>query len=295
MGTVSLEILKKIRRIQIETIKLAKDLLAGAYRSAFKGKGMEFEDVRIYQNGDEIRSIDWKVTARMNQPYVKNFREEREINVTLVVDVSASTVFGSNHQLKSELIAEIAATLAFSAIKNNDKVGLILFSDKIEKYVLPKKGLRHVLSIILDLMVFTPTGSKTDIGNVLKFIGNVSRKSEVYFLVSDFISDDFSKEAALIAKKCDLIAISLTDPQEIEIPDLPLTQLTDLETKRSVLIDLSDSETREAYSRDALQRIDRIKALMGKINAGFIDIRTNKPYIREILKFFKIRATKGAK
>lgn len=292
MGTVSVEILKKIRRIQIETTKLSKDLLAGAYRSAFKGKGMEFEDVRVYQPGDEIRSIDWKVTARMNQPYVKNFREEREINITLVVDVSASTLFGSTPRLKSELIAEIAATIAFSAIKNNDKVGLILFSDKIEKYILPKKGVRHVLSIILELLVFTPKNLKTDIGNVLDFIGNVSMKSGVYFLISDFVSDDFTHQAALIAKKCDLIAIGLTDPQEIDLPQLPLTQLSGLENNNHYLVDFADAATRENYKTHATERIQNVKALMGKINAGFIDIRTDRPYLHEIMKFFKIRGNK---
>lgn len=292
MGTVSVEILKKIRRIQIETTKLSKDLLAGAYRSAFKGKGMEFEDVRVYQPGDEVRNIDWKVTARMNQPYIKNFREEREINITLVVDVSASTLFGSTPHLKSELIAEIAATIAFSAIKNNDKVGLILFSDKIEKYILPKKGVRHVLSIILELLVFTPKDLKTDIGNALDFIGNVSMKSGVYFLISDFISDDFSHQAALIARKCDLIAIGLTDPKEIDLPQLPLTQLKGLENNDHNLIDFSDAVTRENYKTQATERIQNVKALMGKINAGFIDIRTDRPYLHEIMKFFKIRGNK---
>ena len=292
MGTVSVEILKKIRRIQIETTKLSKDLLAGAYRSAFKGKGMEFEDVRVYQPGDEIRSIDWKVTARMNQPYIKNFREEREINITLVVDVSASTLFGSTQRLKSELIAEIAAMIAFSAIKNNDKVGLILFSDKIEKYILPKKGVRHVLSIILELLVFTPKDLKTDIGNALHFIGNVSMKSGVYFLISDFISDDFSSQAALIAKKCDLIAIGLTDQKEIDLPQLPLTYLKGLENNTHSLIDFSDTATREDYKAQTTERIQNVKALMGKINAGFIDIRTDRPYLHQIMKFFKIRGNK---
>lgn len=290
--SVSVKVLKKIRRIQIVTSKIAKDLLAGAYLSAFKGKGMEFEDVRIYQNGDEVRNIDWNVTARMNEPYVKNFLEEREMNMTLVVDVSASALFGSGNVLKSDIIAEIGAIIAFTAIKNNDKVGLILFSDKVEKYVLPKKGVRHVLSIILDLLIFKPKNRKTDVANVLNFIGNVSRKSGVYFLISDFITQDFSHEAALIAKKCDLIAIGLTDPAEVVLPDLPLTELTDLEEDWFGLFDLRDPELRALYEAEAKARIESVKSLMGKINAGFIDIRTDKPFLPELVKFFKIRGRK---
>lgn len=292
MGKASIQVLKKIRRIQIMTTKLAEDLLAGAYLSAFKGKGMEFEDVRGYQNGDEIRHIDWKVTARMNAPFVKNFREEREINVTLVVDVSGSAEFGSTHVLKSDLIAEIAAVIAFSAIKNHDKIGLILFSDKIEKYIPPKTGTRHVLHLILELLCYQPKSHGTNIANVLNFIGNVSRKSDVYFLISDFMCKNFSEEAALIAKKCDLIAIGLTDPHEITLPRLGLTTFTDLETKESMLCDLSNQDLRSHYMDLALSRIKAVKALMSKINAGFIDIRTDKPYMAEIIKFFKIRGRK---
>jgi len=289
---VGVQVLKKIRRIQILTSKLSKDLLAGIYLTAFRGKGMEFEDVRVYQNGDEIRDIDWKVTARMNEPYVKNFREEREMNITLVVDVSASTLFGSTNELKSDLIAEIGALIAFSAIKNNDKVGLILFSDKIEKYIRPKKGVRHVLSIILELLTFKAKSLGTDVSSALNFIGNVSRKSDVYFLISDFICKDFSDEAALIAKKCDLIAIGLTDPAEMSLPILPLSEISSLEGDSTSLFDLSHKKIREEYKKHAESRIDGIKALMNKINAGFIDIRTNKPYLPELIKFFKIRGRK---
>jgi uncharacterized protein (DUF58 family) len=292
MPAVTAEIIRKIRKIHILTTKLAKDLLAGAYLSAFKGKGMEFESSRIYQNGDEIRDIDWKVTARMNTPYVKIFKEEREINITLAVDVSASHLFGSTHKLKADLIAEIAATIAFSAIKNNDKVGLILFSDKVEKYILPKKGLRHVLSIILELLVFKPTSKGTDIGNVLKFIGNVTRKSGVYFLISDFIADDFAEEAAIIAKKCDLIAIGLTDPHEINLPPISLTNLSSLETVKAEKYDMSDESLRKFYAEHSLKRIENVKLLMNKINAGFIDIRTDKPYMPELVRFFKLRGKK---
>lgn len=292
MAHLPLTLIKKIRKIQIMTSKLAKDLLAGAYLSAFKGKGLEFEDVRLYQNGDEVRDIDWKVTARMNYPYVKNFREERDINVTLAVDISGSENFGSTPQLKSDLIAEIAALIAFSAIKNNDKVGLILFSETVEKYIPPKKGVRHVLHLILQLLTYVPKSQKTDIANALKFIGNISRKSAVYFLISDFIDKDFSKEAEIIAKKCDLIAISLTDPHEIELPKLSLVELAGLENQESLIADFSSNLTREEYRKKALQRISFVKSLMGRINAGFIDIRAGSPYLKEIIKFFKLRGKK---
>jgi len=292
MAHAPVALIKKVRKIQIITSRLAKDLLAGAYLSAFKGKGMEFEDVRLYQIGDEVRDIDWKVTARMNQPYVKNFREEREINVTLAVDISGSENFGSTDQLKADFIAEIAALIAFSAIKNNDKVGLILFSDEVEKYIPPKKGVRHVLHLILELLSYSQKSKKTDIGNALEFIGNISRKSGVYFLISDFIDKDFSKEAALIAKKCDLIAISLTDPHEIKLPKLSLVELSGLEKEETKIADFSSAYLQQEYEKKAELRIAALKSLMGKINAGFIDIRTDSPYLKEIIKFFKIRGKK---
>lgn len=292
MSRTPVEILKKIRKIQIETTKLASDILAGAYLSAFKGKGMEFEDVRSYQYGDEIRSIDWKVTARMDHPYVKNFREERDIDVTIAVDLSASSVFGSTSHLKSELIAEISALIAFSAIKNHDKIGLILFSDHVEKYIPPKKGLRHVLHIILELLTYKAVSKKTSIKNALDYIGNITRKSGVYFMISDFIDEGYFDQAALIAKKCDLIAIQLIDKNEVTLPELSLVTLQDAENGTLEVFDFMDSKFRTDYEIKSKERIQHVEKMMAKIHAGCINIYTDRPYIKEILKFFKIRGRK---
>ncbi len=282
------DLFKTIRRIQISSVQLANDALAGAYRSAFRGKGMEFEDVREYQPGDEIRSIDWNVTARMNHPYIKNFREERELTVLLVVDVSASSRFGSRDHAKATLIAEIGAIFAFSAIKNNDKVGLILFSDIVEKYVPPGKGVQHVLRIIRELLAFQPKSKGTDLKGALSFLGKVQNRKGVCFLISDFLCPDFSHEAALIAQRHDLVAICLTDPYESKFPAVNLVALTDLETGKTALIDASIA-VQETFSQTAKQRMQQNRHLFKKIGADFINIRTDQPYLVELHKFFKIR------
>lgn len=287
MTQLSTELIKKIRRIEIKTGKLASDLLAGAYRSAFKGKGMEFEESREYQPGDEVRDIDWKVTARVDKPYVKVYREEREISVFLVIDISASTRFGSGDRLKAEMVAEIGALLAFSAIKNHDRIGLILFSDKIEKYLPPAQGTRHVLRLIRELLAYEPESHRTDVAAALNFLGSINVKSSVCFLISDFITADFAHEAGLIAKKHDLISLAIVDPHELDFPNLQLVELCDLETNESILIDSSlPMELKE--KTDA--RLAACKKLMNKIGAGFIEINTNRPYILELKKFFKTRA-----
>lgn len=286
--TSSAEVFKKIRRIQIQTTHLANDLLAGAYRSAFKGKGMEFEEVREYQPGDDVRTIDWNVTARMRHPYVKNFREERDITVMLVVDISASSRFGS-YKLKSELIAEIGAVIAFSAIKNNDRIGLILFSDVVEKYIPPRKGTRHVMRLIRELLLNEPSHRKTNIAVALDFLGSVVPKSGVCFLISDFISPSYAHEAALTAKKHDFITIGITDPYELAFPKTGLIGLQDLETGETQTIDSSDETTQETFKKNAAERLGTHQRLMNKIGAGFIDLRTNQPYLPAIKKFFKIR------
>jgi uncharacterized protein (DUF58 family) len=280
---------KKIRRIQILSTQLATDVLAGAYRSAFKGLGMEFEDVREYQPGDDIRSIDWNVTARMSHPYIKKFREERELTVILVVDVSASLHFGSRDQLKSEVIAEIGAALAFSAIKNHDKVGLILFSEIIEKYVPPGKGVRHVLRIIRELLAFKPKQNGSNLKGALAFLGSVQRKAGICFVLSDFLCSDYAHEAALIARKHDLISICLTDPYEGTFPKIPLVSLTDLETQETGLLDTSSDQIQNQYTEKALLRIKKNKQLMHRLNAGFIEVHTDKSYMLALRKFFKLR------
>lgn len=290
MAEITSDLFKKIRRIQYQTTQLANDVLAGAYRSAFKGKGMEFEDVREYQEGDDIRTIDWNVTARMNHPYVKSFREERELTVTLVVDASASTRFGSKSQLKSDLIAEVAAVLAFSAIKNNDKVSLVLFSDTIEKYLPAKKGTRHVLRVIRELLAFSPKHRGTNLANALSFVGKVQRSASICFLISDFICPDFSREIAPIANLHDLISIAVIDPSEAAFPPMQLVAFSDLETGEKHLIDTSSSST-EQHLKDSLdQRNASQQKLMKSIGADFIALYTDVPYMTALRKFFKIRA-----
>lgn len=293
MRRSSRDLLKTIRRIQIHSDQLAKDLLAGAYHSAFKGKGIEFEEVREYQPGDETRSIDWNVTARMNHPYVKNFKEERELTVLLVVDISSSLRFGSKYPMKSDLIAEIGATIAFSAIKNNDKIGLILFSESVEKYLPPKKGVKHVLRVIRDLLTFEPKGKSTHLNAALSFLGNVQKKSGICFLISDFLSDeDHSQEMSLIAKKHDLITIGLIDPCETALPQMNLVNFMDLETQEIQLVDTSASELQKKFQENTQFRLKEHQKLMKRIGAGYIEIHTDKPYLPPLRNFFKRREKK---
>lgn len=289
---ISQDIFKSIRRIQILSSQLANDVLAGAYRSAFKGKGMEFEEVREYQPGDEIRSIDWNVTARMTHPYVKVFREERDLTVIFVVDVSASSRFGSHSGSKSALIAEIGGVLAFSAIKNNDKVGLILFSDTIEKYLPPRKGVRHVTRVIRELLAFQPQGRGTDLKAALAFLGKVQRRSGICFLISDFLAKDYSHEAALIAKRHDLISIRVSDPSESNFPKMGLTHVQGLESSDSALVDTNSESVIEKYQSTSEQHLMAFRQLMKKIGAGYIEIRTDQSYMAALRKFFKIREKK---
>ncbi len=284
------DIFSLIRRIHIQTTRLAKDFLSGMYRSAFKGRGMEFEEVREYQEGDDIRSIDWPVTSRMNHPYVKLFREERELTIMLLVDVSASSRFGTGNKTKRDLIAEMSATLAFSAIRNNDNVGLILFSSEVEKYLPPRKSMRHVLRIIRDLLLFEPAHTGTNISTALDFLGRIQAKSGVCFLMSDFIAPSYEHEAALIALKHDLIGVCITDPAEIELPQLPLVHMTDLESGIDTVVDMSHPALKESFKAAAEERIAQQKHFLQGIGAGFIDIRTDQAYLPALQKFFKLRS-----
>jgi uncharacterized protein (DUF58 family) len=286
------ELFKKIRKIQIHTTQLADDILAGAWHSAFKGRGMEFEEVREYQTGDEIRSIDWNVTARMNHPYIKVFREERELTVILLVDVSASSRFGSQNQLKRDLIAEIGAVLAFSAIKNNDKVGLILFSDDVEKFIPPKKGTRHVLRVIRELLVYQPKGVGTNLQKALDFVGGVLRKSSICFLISDFICSLHQREISIVSKKHDLISINVSDPYELEFPKMELINLIDLETGEHQTVDASNSDLLKEFKEKSANRLKAVDKMMKKIGAGYMSIRTDLPYVAPMRKFFKTREIK---
>ena len=288
MEETSLNIFQKIRKIQYATTQLADEIMAGAWRSAFKGQGMEFEEVREYQSGDDVRLIDWHVTARMDRPYLKVFQEERELTVFLVVDASASLHFGSQN-LKRDVIAEIGAVLAFSAIKNNDKIGLILFSNEIEKYLPPKRGTRHVLRVIRELVAFKPKHRGTDVARALSFINSIQRKAAICFLISDFICPPFSRELLLTAQRHDVIAISVVDPCEIEFPDAHLVHFADLESGTSAVIDTSPQTTRANFKEKGLERIKNIQTMMEKIGAGFVNVYTNQPYLEPIQKFFKLR------
>jgi uncharacterized protein (DUF58 family) len=289
MAEISLDLIKKIRRIQYQTTKLADDILAGAYRSAFRGKGMEFEEVREYQQGDEVRTIDWNVTARMNRPFVKSFREERDMTVLLAVDISASTRFGSGHGLKKDLIAELAAVLAFSAIKNNDRVGLILFSNIVEKYIPPRTGTRHVLRVIRELLAYRAVNRGTDVGAALSFLSKVQRRSCICFLISDFICPDYSREAALAVVNHDIVSIAIVDPFETKMLPMDLLALSDLESGKTALIDSSSPLTQQHLQEQTKQRLVAQKKLMEKIGGDFLAIHSEEPYLPQLRKFFAIR------
>lgn len=294
MPPLTADLLKKIRRIQFQTTQLTNDVFAGAYRSAFKGQGMEFEDDREYQPGDDIRTIDWNVTAHMNRLFVKSFREERDLTVTLVVDISASTRFGSQNQLKSDLITEVAGVLAFSAIKNNDRVALLLYSDTVELYLPPKKGLRHVLRVIRELLAHTPQHSGTNPAAALAYLGKVQRRSSICFIISDFICPDFSHEVALIAKRHDLIAIAVVDPSETSFPAMNLVSFKDAETGTTHIIDTSSRSTQQYLQESLKDRLTKLNSLMKKVGADLVTLRTDKPYAISLRKFFKIRAKRRA-
>jgi len=285
----SKEIFKNIRRIQIRTNKYVQDVLAGAYHSAFKGRGMEFEDVREYQPGDEIRSIDWNVTARMQYPYVKNFREERELTVILLIDVSASSLFGTTGRQKAELIAEIGALFAFSAVKNNDKVGLLLFSDIVEKYFPPQKGLKHALRLIRELLVFKPEGKQTDIKEALSFLGKIQKRRSVVFLISDFLSPPFKEELTLITRRHEVIGVNVRDPHELKLPKVGLLQLKDLESGKTMIVDTSRKKVREMLEKRNLEQLDKLKKIFESSANGFINTSSENNYMEPIREFFERR------
>lgn len=281
------ELYSQIRRINFKMEKLVTDLLAGAYRSRFKGRGMEFEEVREYSQGDEVRTIDWNVTARMNAPYVKTFREERELTVILLVDISLSSYFGRD-KTKRQAMSEVGALLAFAAIKNNDKIGLILFSDRIEKYVPPAKGSKHVQRLIRELMALTPQGKKTDIQQALKFLNQVQTKPSVVFLLSDFISPSFEKDLKISEKAHDLIAIRMLDPLEETLKPFSLIEFTDLETGENRIIDTSSSSVRAYFEEQKKKRDETFFNQMGKAGVPVIDLKDNEPFDKPLEKFFKL-------
>jgi uncharacterized protein (DUF58 family) len=283
------EILKKVRRIEISTRGLVNEVLSGEYHSVFKGRGMNFAEVREYQYGDDIRSIDWNVTARTGAPFVKVFEEERELTVMLVVDVSASGDFGTRERMKGEVAVEICALLAFSAIKNNDKVGLIIFSDQVEKFVPPRKGKRHVLRVLRELLYHRPEGRGTNIRAALDYLNHVQRKKAVTFLVSDFRDSGFEKALAVAGRRHDLIAVRVGDLRERELPSLGLLELEDPETGERVVVNTSDARFRAAFTERSLASRGELDRTLRRGKVDVIDIETGEPYVRPLMRFFKDR------
>lgn len=283
------EILKKVRQIQIRTRSVVSDIFAGQYHSVFKGQGMEFQEVREYAPGDEIRAIDWNVTARMGHPFIKKYREERELTVMLLVDVSGSQHFGSGTQFKKDLAAELAAVLAFAAIQNNDRVGLILFTDQIEHYVAPKKGARHVLRVIRDVLYFKPKGTRTAIGPALDHLNQVAHRKTVSFIISDFLDDKYERALAVTAKRHDLISIVTGDPREREWPDAGIVEWQDAETGERFLVDTSDRRTRERLRDQQAARRTSTLAKLRSAGVDAIEVNAGQPYTRELISFFRRR------
>jgi uncharacterized protein (DUF58 family) len=288
------ELAKKIRYIEIFTSKAVNDVLAGEYQSVFKGRGMEFDEVREYTPGDEIRSIDWNVTARMGHPFVKRFVEERELTIMFLVDLSASGAFGSAGKTKNEVAAELCALLAFSAIKNNDKVGLIVFTDTIELFVPPAKGVSHVLRLIRDLLHFKPRAAKTDITAALDYLGRVTHKRCVVFLVSDFLAEGYEKRLRVLGKRHDLVALSVTDPREVSLPDVGLLELEDAETGEMVLIDTGDAAVRRSYEELGRERGTRLRTLFASIDIDHVAIVSGRDYVKDLVVFFRRRERRRA-
>ncbi len=289
------ELAKKIRYIQIYTSKAVNDSLAGEYESVFKGRGMEFDEVREYQIGDEIRSIDWNVTARTGEPYVKVFVEERELTVIFLVDLSASGAFGSTRQIKNEVAAEICALLAFSAIKNNDKVGLIVFTDHVEMFIPAAKGTTHVLRLIRELLNFKPRQTRTDLTAGMEYLGRVTKKKSVVFLISDFLGQGFEKQMRILGKRHDLIAVSITDPREVKMPNVGLIQLEDAETGELVLIDTGSAAFRKQYETLGSERQGRLRALFRSMGVDHIEVYTGRDYVFDLVKFFRTRERRAQK
>ncbi|MBF0478651.1 MAG: DUF58 domain-containing protein [Candidatus Omnitrophica bacterium] len=296
------EIFKKIRRIEIKTSRLVTDLFAGQYHSVFKGQGIEFDEVREYQIGDDIRTIDWNVTARTGKPYVKKFVEERELTVMIMVDMSRSLRFGSVNNLKNQIAAEISAVLALSAIQNNDKVGLIIFTDKVEKFIPPRKGRSHVLRVIREVLYYEPQGKTTDIVAALDFLILTMTRKAIVFLISDFITETakvqnkktevLQKTISIANKRHDIVAITLNDPREFNLPDRGLVYLEDAETGEIFTLDCSSQSVREEYQAWNVKRFTERERMLRRARVDMIDIFTNKSYVDEIINFFKKRSHK---
>ena len=283
------ELIKKVRKIEIKTRGLSKHIFAGQYHSAFKGRGMAFSEVREYQYGDDIRNIDWNVTARFNHPYIKIFEEERELTVMLLVDVSGSRDFGTQVQLKKNLITEVSAVLAFSAIQNNDKIGVVFFSDKIEKFIPPKKGRQHILRIIRELIEFEPESKKTNIGEALRYLTNVIKKHCTAFILSDFYESDFENALRIANNKHDIVALRMYDKREQTLPPVGLVRFADAETEKDIWIDTSDEKNRKAYQKWWLEKTDQLQTIFSKSGVDNATFATDEDYVKPLLNLFKRR------
>ncbi|NLN94894.1 MAG: DUF58 domain-containing protein [Bacteroidales bacterium] len=286
------DIIKKVRQIEIKTRGLTNQIFSGQYHSAFRGKGMTFSEVREYQYGDDIRSIDWNVTARFNHPYIKIFDEERELTVMLLIDVSGSNEFGTQKQFKEELMTEVAAVLAFSAIQNNDKVGVIFFSDRIEKFIPPKKGTTHILRIIRELIDFKPQSQKTDISEALKFLNNVLKKRSVAFVLSDFIDRNFYDAMKRSARKHDLIALRIFDPSESQLPRLGMVQMYNKEEGKSIWVDTSGEAARKHYQNWWKETEKYIQSAFTRCGVDNATLQTDRDYIKPLTNLFRTRGSR---
>ena len=287
MSTSSL--LKKVRKIEIKTRGLSNHIFAGEYNTAFKGKGMAFSEVREYQSGDDVRSIDWNVTARYNSPYIKVFEEEREMTVMLLVDVSGSGNFGTKQQFKREIATELSAVLAFSAIKNNDKVGVIFFSDIIEEFIPPKKGKSHILRIIRQILSFKPQNKKTNISQAIEYFNNVMKKRCICFILSDYISSSFEKPLRVASKKHDVVALKVSDKREKTIPNIGIVPFKDSETEKVILLDTSSKLVRQTFQKKQKEKQSEIEKLFPRCGVDLININTGEDYVKPLINFFKNR------
>jgi uncharacterized protein (DUF58 family) len=283
------DLLKKVRKIEIKTRGLSKHIFAGEYHSAFKGKGMTFSEVREYQYGDSIRNIDWNVTARFNHPYIKVYEEERELTVILLIDVSSSKEFGTNTQLKRNLITEISAVLSFSAIQNNDKIGVILFSDKVEKFIPPKKGKQHILRIIRELINFEPESKRTDLSEGLRFFTNAIKKRSIAFVISDFIDDKFEDALKIANKKHDVIALRIFDQREAELPNIGLVKLKDAETGQYKWVDTASRKIRDRHAAWWRNQNETLNTIFNKNGIDAVHLQTGNDYVKPLINLFKMR------
>ncbi|MEZ0183816.1 DUF58 domain-containing protein [Flavobacterium oncorhynchi] len=283
------ELLKKVRKIEIKTKRLSNHIFSGEYHSSFKGRGMTFSEVRQYQYGDDIRNIDWNVTARYNEAHVKVFEEERELTMVLMVDISGSEGFGSKSQFKKDIVTEIAATMAFSATQNNDKIGLILFSDNVELYIPPKKGRSHVLRIIRELIEFEPKSQKTDIAQALKFLSGTQKKKAIVFMISDFMSENYEQTLKIASKKHDITGVRVYDLREEKIPNLGMVSMLDAETGKIQLVDTGSKTVRMNYEKHYLERVNYFKEIFSKSGAGVVNTRVDENYVTKLLGYFKSR------